>query len=65
VNELELEYFFYTNSAEKAEQLATEIEKLNYTVEHGSFTGYKKLFIVTRCTTKMKMVGEQIQAKNN
>src|SRR5690606_20792795 len=32
--ELKLEYFFYTNTAEKAEQLASEIAKLNYTVQH-------------------------------
>ena len=56
--ELKLEYFFYTNTAEKAEQLATEIAKLNYTVEHGVSAGDKNLFIVTGWTTKMKMEGD-------
>lgn len=53
--ELKLEYFFYTNTLEKAGQLATEIEKLNYSVKHGISAGDKKLFIITGWTTKMKM----------
>ena len=53
--ELKLEYFFYTNTAEKAEKLANEIGKLNYTVQHGTSASDKKLFIVTGWTTKMKM----------
>ena len=53
--ELKLEYFFYTNTADKAELFATELEKLQYTVQHGPSAGDKKLFIVTGWTTKMKM----------
>lgn len=59
--ELKLEYFFYTNTADKAKQLATEIEKLNYTVQHGVSAGDKNLFIVTGWTTKMKMSDEVVQ----
>lgn len=59
--ELKLEYFFYTNTAEKAEQLATEIGKLNYTVQHGVSAGDKKLFIVTGWTTKMKMADDVVK----
>ncbi len=59
--ELKLEYFFYTNTADKAEQLATEIGKLNYTVQHGVSAGDKKLFIVTGWTTKMKMADEVVK----
>lgn len=59
--ELKLEYFFYTNTAEKAEKLATEIGKLNYTVQHGVSAGDKKLFIVTGWTTKMKMSDEVVK----
>jgi len=40
--ELKLEYFFYTNTEEKAAQLAREIEKLNYTVQHRDLVGNKK-----------------------
>lgn len=59
--ELKLEYFFYTNKPEKAEELAAEIEKLNYSVNHGASAGNKKLFIITGWTTKMKMDNEVVQ----
>ena len=58
--ELKLEYFFYTNTLEKSEELADEIKKLNYTVENGVSAGDKKLFIVTGWTTKMKMTNEVV-----
>lgn len=59
--ELKLEYFFYTNTAEKAKQLAAEIGKLNYTVRHGLSASDKKLYIVTGWTTKMKMSDEVVK----
>lgn len=59
--ELKLEYFFYTNTAEKAEQFANEIGKLNYSVEHGVSAGYKHLFIITGWTTKIKMADEVVK----
>mgnify|MGYP002346307903 CR=1 FL=1 len=60
-NELKLEYFFYTNTAKKAEQLATQLEKLNYTVQHGVSASDKKLFIVTGWTTKMNISEEVVK----
>lgn len=59
--ELKLEYFFYTNTAEKAKQLATEIGKMNYTVEYGVSAGDKKMFLITGWTTKMKMADEIVE----
>ena len=59
--ELKLEYVFYTNSADKAEQLAIEIGKLSYSVEHGVSAGDTKIFIVTGWTTKMKMADEVVK----
>jgi len=59
--ELKLEYFFYTNTADKAEQFAAEIEKLNYSVEHGVSAGDKNLFVITGWTTKMKMTDEAVE----
>lgn len=59
--ELKLEYFFYTNTGDKAQQLAIEIGKLNYTVQHGVSAGDNKLFIVTGWTTKMKMADEVVK----
>jgi hypothetical protein len=53
--ELKLEYFFYTNTAQKANAFAQELEKLNYEGRSGQSAGDKKLFIITGWTTKMKM----------
>jgi len=58
---LKLEYFFYTNTAEKAERLAAEIAKLNYSVRHGVSAGDQNLFVVTGWTTKIEMKEEVIQ----
>ena len=60
--ELKLEFFFYTNKAEKAQEFATEIEKLNYLVKHRISTGLKKTFIITGWTTKMKMENGIVQS---
>lgn len=56
--ELKLEYFFYTNTNEKAKMFAPELEKLNYTVKYGQSAGDKNLFVITGLTTKMKMTNE-------
>ncbi len=53
--ELKLEYFFYTNTADKANLFADEIGKLNYEVKFGQSAGDKKSFVITGWTTKMKM----------
>ncbi|SEL94271.1 ribonuclease E inhibitor RraB [Parapedobacter koreensis] len=58
--ELKLEYFFYTNTAEKAERLANEIGKLNYSVRYGISAGDKKLFIITGWTTEMEMADDVV-----
>ena len=60
--ELRLEYFFYTNSKDKAEKLATEIRKLNYSVDKNMEAGNKKLFVITGWTTKMKMSEENLKS---
>jgi regulator of RNase E activity RraB len=53
--ELKLEYFFYTNSMDKAKSLADVIQKMNYNVKYGKSAGDKKLFVITGWTTKMVM----------
>ncbi len=52
--ELKLEYFFYTNTADKAKLFAEEIKKLNYEVTDKQ-SAYDNSFIITGWTTKMKM----------
>ena len=53
--ELKLEYFFYTNTADKAKLFADEIGKLNYEVKSEQSKDDKKSFLITGWTTKMKM----------
>lgn len=53
--ELKLEYFFYTNTREKAAKLAVEMESLNYSVQHGVAAGNSKQFVITGWTTGIKM----------
>ena len=53
--ELKLEFFFYTNTIEKAELLADELTTLQYSVEYGESAGDRKLFIITGWSTKIKM----------
>lgn len=59
--ELELEFFFYTNTADKAERLATELAKLNYTLQSGISAADKRLFIVTGSTGKLIMTDEIVE----
>lgn len=61
-SQLKLEYFFYTNTLAKAEKLAAEVAKLDYTVQYGVSAGDKKLFIVTGWSTKMVMSTEMVTA---
>jgi regulator of RNase E activity RraB len=53
--ELMLEFFFYTNTYQKAGAFAQELSNLNCQVKYGVSEGDKKLFIITGWTTKVKM----------
>lgn len=54
----QLEYFFYSNSAEKAARLAAEMKKLNYIVYDETPAANKELFSIDGLTTKMQMSDE-------
>lgn len=53
--ELKLEYFFYTNTQNKAIELSAALEDFHYNFQHGPAAGQKNLFVITGWTTKMKM----------
>lgn len=53
--ELKLEFFFYTNTLQKAQGLDKELKSLRYSVTHEKSAGEKNLFVVTGWSTKMKM----------
>jgi len=53
---LKLEFFFYTDQEDKANNLAIELHKLNYNIEKaGTSAGKNKLYVVTGWSTKLKM----------
>jgi regulator of RNase E activity RraB len=53
--QLKLEYFFYTNTREKAAALAQKLGELGYTSSHDRAAGNKKQFVVTGWTSPMQM----------
>ncbi len=58
--ELRVYYFFHTNTLQKAEQLATELQQLHYTAITDAVPN-SNLFMITGQTTKMKMTYEVIK----
>ena len=59
--ELKLEFFFYTNSLDKASQLSAELKKLNYASDHGFAAGSKTEYLVNGWTNKIKMSDEVVK----
>lgn len=54
--ELKLEFFFYTNTAEKAQTLAEELQSLSYTdVNYDKSASDNSIYVVNGWTTKMRM----------
>ena len=58
--ELKLEYFFYTNNLEKAQNLAAELVALHYSVDFGKSGSDKNLFVITGWSTRMQMSNEAV-----
>ena len=54
-HQLRLEYFFYTNTAAKAESLAGAVAGLGYEVTHGKSAGDPRSWVVTGWTTPILM----------
>lgn len=55
-----IDYFFYTDTLEKAQGLEEEIRKLGYIVNHGIASHNKNLFVVSGRTTPIKMMHESL-----
>lgn len=58
--QLKLEFFFYTNSAKKAEELSHELSLMNYTVESRISEGNNDLVLITGWTSKMTMTNNTV-----
>jgi regulator of RNase E activity RraB len=55
-SELMLEFFFYTNTQDKASNLAIELKKFNYQIDKvDTAASDKKLWVINGWTTKMKV----------
>ena len=57
---LKLEYFFYTNTPEKAEGLSKELSSMDYSTEFGEAAHDKKIQIVTGWTSPILMVTDKV-----
>lgn len=53
--ELKLEFFFYTDSLQKAVSLANDLKQRGYEIEHGPSASDKATQIITGWTVKMTM----------
>jgi len=60
--ELKLEFFFYTNTPEKAAALASDLTNKKYKVEHGPSASNKKIQVITGWTEKIGMSDANVAA---
>jgi regulator of RNase E activity RraB len=60
IREQKLEYFFYTDTAEKAKALSTELQNKNYTVTYKISSYDDKTYVITGWTSKIKLEQESI-----
>ena len=58
---LKLEFFFYTNTYEKASSLAVALESEGYLVDYGTPAGEKNSLVITGWTVPMRMTTLNIQ----
>jgi hypothetical protein len=58
--QLKLEYFFYTNTKEKAAALAQKLADLGYAGSYDRSASDKKQFVVTGWTTRMSMDAQTV-----
>lgn len=59
-DELKIDYYFYSDTLEKAENLEKEMQKLNYIVNHGLAPHNKNLFVISGRSKKVKMMHESL-----
>lgn len=58
--ELKIDYFFYTDSLEKAQRLHSECQKLDYIVNHSNAFHDKNLFVISGRTKESKIIHETL-----
>jgi hypothetical protein len=58
--ELRLEFFFYTNTSDKAAELAAQLSVEGYKVEYGESASDKNIQIITGWTTPLLMTSDKV-----
>lgn len=59
-DELKIDYFFYSDSLQKAEALEMEMQNIGYTVNYGITPNDKSSFIISGRTTEVRMMHESL-----
>lgn len=59
-HEFKIDYFFYSDTLEKAQRLEDEIKKIGYIVNFGPAQQDKNLFVISGRTKKIKMMHESL-----
>lgn len=59
-DELKIDYFFYSDTVEKAQILETEMKNMDFIVNYGTASHDKTLFVISGRTTKIKMMHESL-----
>ncbi|MFH7017279.1 ribonuclease E inhibitor RraB [Flavobacterium sp. FlaQc-47] len=60
-NECKIDYFFYTDSLEKAQKLEKELRKMDYIVNYGIAIHDKSLFVISGRTIEIEMKHETVR----
>lgn len=59
-DEFKIDYFFYTDTLEKAQKLEEEIQSMNFIVNYGPASQNKNLFAISGRTLEIKMMHESL-----
>lgn len=59
-HELKLEFFFYTNTQDKAQALTTDLSKLGYEASNSLSVTNSKEYVITGWTTKILMTDSSV-----
>lgn len=59
-DQLKIDYFFYSDTLEKAQKLQKELMKKDYVVTQGIKPEDKNLFVISGRTTEIKMMHESL-----
>src|SRR5688572_19775315 len=60
--ELKLEFFFYTNSSDKARTLAEDLSVLQYQVKYGPSASDKEVYVITGWTNEIRMSAMEVDS---